>query len=91
MVTFSLKAGGRGYSRCFIAADADIEMAQMPAIMNNSITSYRVFNVAGKQVGTVNLRGKTPATALAEAGFTQGVYMLKSFDGRKKFMVSSAR
>ena len=57
----------------------------------NSVTSYRVFNVAGKQVGTVNLRGKTPATALAEAGFTQGVYMLKSFDGRKKFMVSSAR
>ena len=57
----------------------------------NTVTSYRVFNVAGKQVGTVNLRGKTPATALAEAGFTQGIYMLKSFDGRKKFMVSSAR
>jgi hypothetical protein len=57
----------------------------------NTVTSYRVFNVAGKQVGTVNLRGKTPATALAEAGFTQGVYMLKSFDGRKRFMVSSAR
>ena len=43
MVTFSLKASGRGYSRCFVAADADIEMAQMPAILNNSISSYRVF------------------------------------------------
>ena len=43
MVTFSLKADGRGYSRCFIAADEDVEMAQMPAIMNNSISSYRVF------------------------------------------------
>ena len=57
----------------------------------NSVTSYRVFNLAGVQVGTVNLRGKTAATALAEAGFTQGAYILKSFDGRKKFMVSSAR
>ena len=43
MVTFSLKAEGRGYSRCFIAADADLEMAALPAILDRSISSYRVF------------------------------------------------
>ena len=43
MVTFSLKAEGRGYSRCFVAADRDLEVATMPAIMDRSISSYRVF------------------------------------------------
>ena len=43
MVTFALKAGGRGYSRCFIAADKDLEMASLPGILDNSISSYRVF------------------------------------------------
>ena len=65
MVTFSLKADGRGYSRCFIAADEDIEMAQMPAIMNNSISSYRVFkwyDAGKKQVA--NCMNKTILDAL---------------------------
>ena len=43
MVTFSLRASGRGYSRCFIAADEDIEMATLPAIMDRAISSYRIF------------------------------------------------
>jgi hypothetical protein len=43
MVTFSLKAEGRGYSRCFIAADRDLEVSALPAIMDRSISSYRVF------------------------------------------------
>ncbi|MGX8695012.1 MAG: glycosyl hydrolase [Prevotella sp.] len=43
MVTFSLKQGGRGYSRCFIAADQDLEMATLPVILDRSISSYRVF------------------------------------------------
>lgn len=43
MVTFSLKSGGRGYSRCFIAADKDLEMASLPTLLNNSISSYRIF------------------------------------------------
>ena len=43
MVTFSIKARGRGYSRCFIAADKDIEMASMPIILDRSISSYRIF------------------------------------------------
>ena len=43
MVTFSLRAGGRGYSRCFIADDEDIEMATLPGILDRAISSYRVF------------------------------------------------
>ncbi|MBO4810917.1 MAG: hypothetical protein J5552_05050 [Prevotella sp.] len=43
MVTFSLRNEGRGYSRCFIAADADLEMATLPAILDRSISSYRIF------------------------------------------------
>jgi len=43
MVTFSTQASGRGYSRCFIAADEDLEVSVMPAILDRTITSYRVF------------------------------------------------
>ena len=43
MVTFALRPGGRGYSRCFIAADRDLEVATLPAILDNKISSYRVF------------------------------------------------
>ena len=43
MVTFSTQARGRGYSRCFIAADADIEMAELPKVLDGRITSYRLF------------------------------------------------
>lgn len=43
MVTFSTRARGRGYSRCFIAADSDLEVATLPVILDQTITSYRVF------------------------------------------------
>lgn len=43
MVTFSTRAEGRGYSRCFIAGDKDLEVPTMPAILDRSISSYRVF------------------------------------------------
>ncbi|MCR4994737.1 MAG: H-type lectin domain-containing protein [Bacteroidales bacterium] len=42
MVTFALKKGGWGYSRCFIAADADLEM-NLPTLMAGRISSYRIF------------------------------------------------
>ncbi len=44
MVTFALGTGGWGYSRCFIADQADLEMATMPANMDSRISSYRVFH-----------------------------------------------
>ena len=43
MVTFSTLPGGRGYSRCFIAADKDLEVASLPAVLDQRISSYRVF------------------------------------------------
>lgn len=44
MVTFSTRAGGRGYSRCFIADKADLEIAKLPAVLDKTISSYRVFH-----------------------------------------------
>ena len=43
MVTFSTLPRGRGYSRCFIAADSDIEFSQLPEILSGRISSYRIF------------------------------------------------
>lgn len=43
MVTFSTRASGRGYSRCFIAANADLEVPTLPAVLDRKITSYRIF------------------------------------------------
>ena len=43
MVTFANRAGGRGYSRCFIAAYDDLEVPELPSVLDNSISSYRVF------------------------------------------------
>ncbi|MBR1894692.1 MAG: hypothetical protein IJ823_05505, partial [Bacteroidales bacterium] len=41
MVTFSTLPLGRGYSRCFIAADADLEVAELPKVLAGRISSYR--------------------------------------------------
>lgn len=43
MVTFSTLAKGRGYSRCFIAADKDLEVPTLPPVLDRKITSYRIF------------------------------------------------
>ena len=43
MVTFSTRAKGRGYSRCFIADKADLEMSSLPIVLDKKITSYRIF------------------------------------------------
>ena len=43
MVTFSTLAKGRGYSRCFIAASKDLEIASLPAVLDQKISSYRIF------------------------------------------------
>ena len=44
MVTFALGTGGWGYSRCFIADQADLEISSMPANMDARVSSYRVFH-----------------------------------------------
>ena len=72
MVTFSLKAGGRGYSRCFIAADKDLEMASLPALMDNHISSYRVFKWydAGKKQLANDLNTNTMAALDVQSSYT---------------------
>jgi len=57
----------------------------------NAPRTYRVYSVSGKLLGTVDLAGKKAGEALQSAGFTKGVYMLKSIDGHKTFMNSVAR
>lgn len=43
MVTFAIGTGGWGYSRCFIADQADLEVSSLPAILDQRISSYRIF------------------------------------------------
>ena len=43
MVTFSTRSQGRGYSRCFIAADRDLEVPTLPPVLDMKISSYRIF------------------------------------------------
>ena len=38
MVTFSTLPEGRGYSRCFIAADADLEVKTLPTVLDKRIS-----------------------------------------------------
>lgn len=43
MVTFSTGLSGWGYSRCFIADTEDLEMAELPDVLDGRISSYRLF------------------------------------------------
>lgn len=43
MVTFAIGTQGKGYSRCFIADDADLEVPVLPNILAGRISSYRIF------------------------------------------------
>ena len=62
MVTFATQKSGYGYQRCFIANNADLEMATLPQILDGKISSYRIFkwNTAGKAA----LASSTDAGAL---------------------------
>ena len=54
-------------------------------------TAYRVFDLRGSVIGTVNLDHANAAEALKAAGFGKGVYMLKQVQGSKTFMVNTAK
>ena len=66
MVTFATQKSGYGYQRCFIANNADLEMATLPQLLDGKISSYRVFkwNTAGK----AGLASSTNADALKALG-----------------------
>lgn len=63
MVTFSTLPSGRGYSRCFIAADQDLEVASLPNVLDQRISSYRVFK--WYDTGKKQLANDTRPAALA--------------------------
>ena len=72
MVTFSLRKEGRGYSRCFIAADKDLEVSELPALMDQKISSYRVFKWydAGKKQLANDLTTTTLAALNVQSSYT---------------------
>lgn len=65
MVTFSTQASGRGYSRCFIANNEDLEISELPTVLDKRISSYRLFkwNTVGK-AGIANTTNKEVCKAL---------------------------
>lgn len=78
MVTFAIGTSGWGYSRCFIADDEDLEMATLPSILNNKISSYRIF-----KWNSVNKRGVADclnATVLNACGAYSSYTWGKGFD-----------
>ena len=66
MVTFATQKSGYGYQRCFIANNADLEMATLPQLLDGTISSYRIFkwNTAGK----AGLASSTNADAVKALG-----------------------
>lgn len=67
MVTFAVGQAGYGYNRCFIAQDADLEVSELPTVLDKRISSYRIFKWqdAGKN-GVCN-GNETLATEMNEA------------------------
>lgn len=74
MVTFSLRSGGYGYSRCFIADKADLVVNSLPNLMDQRISSYRIFR--WQYTSKVGVADYLDATALsklnAQTTFTWG-------------------
>ena len=48
-----------------------------------SENSYNVFSATGKHLGRIDLNGASVATALKNAGFARGVYMVRSVNGNQ--------
>ena len=72
MVTFSLRSGGYGYSRCFIADKADLVVNSLPNLMDQRISSYRIFRWNNtSKVGVADLLDDNALAKLnAQTSFT---------------------
>lgn len=75
MVTFATGTAGWGYSRCFIADDADLEMPAMPAVFDGKVSSYRIFkwNDAQKKGLAASTNGTEAGALNASWAYTWGV------------------
>ena len=84
MVTFSTQASGRGYSRCFIAASSDLEVAELPIVLDQKISSYRIFKWydAGKKQLANDLTRNTLAALNVQSSYTwsQGENMAPDYE-----------
>ena len=65
MVTFANGLQGRGYSRCFIADTEDLEVPELPDVMDQHISSYRIFKwYDAEKKGLANDTGTESTQAL---------------------------
>ena len=60
-------------------------------LQNRASNTYRVFDMKGAMLGTIELNRMGASEALKAAGFKKGVYMLKQVQGSKRFIVNAAR
>ena len=73
------------------APESTTGIAQNVKLNATKVAKFDVFDLNGNKVGTVSLNGKKPGEALLAAGYKQGVYMLRSVTGNKKFMTKVSR
>ena len=65
MVTFAVGTSGWGYSRCFIAAQEDLEIVAMPHVLDGKVSSFRIFQWYNAQKkGLASNGDKTTNSAL---------------------------
>ena len=85
-------------SRMAIEGEAEEDATPTTSLNNNMVkfsmsdgNVYRVYSLAGKLMGTVDLAGRTPQQALSQAGYGKGVYLLRNARSGKMMNVSTAK
>jgi poly(3-hydroxybutyrate) depolymerase len=59
--------------------------------MREQPSAYAVFDIHGSRLGLVEIHGAGIAESLEQAGFTKGVYLLRSLKGEKSLLVPVSR
>ena len=59
--------------------------------MREQPSAYAVFDIHGSRLGLVEIHGAGIAESLEQAGFTKGVYLLRSLKGKKSLLVPVSR
>ena len=80
---------------------AKLDAAQIPEedpaalggvqFMHEQPSTFAVFDIHGSRLGLVEIHGAGFADALEQAGFTKGVYLLRSLKGKKSLLVPVSR
>ena len=72
-------------------ADEKTGLAKARLTSFESENSYNVFSATGKHLGRVDLNGASVSTALKNAGFARGIYMVRSVKGNQIQRVNVAK